>query len=132
MGSPDLMSLEFVGPSTCTVPLSAPPRTTSIDGLTEPLGMSAGLSITDFLNCTVRSKLPPFFLALIWMGEVAFFSPMGDWQVYGMSTSLPVKSLWSLPVPSLAEADADGEDDCEAESVGSGVVLDELPPPGDT
>ena len=61
--------------------LVGPPRTTSIEGLTESAGMSAGLSITDFLNCTVRPKLPPFFLALICTGEVAFFSPMGDLQV---------------------------------------------------
>ena len=54
MGSPDLMGSLFVGPSTCTVPLSAPPSFTSIDGLTESAGMSAGLSMTDFLNWTVR------------------------------------------------------------------------------
>jgi hypothetical protein len=55
IGSPDLMAAELVGPSTWTVPLSAPPRTTSIDGFTESAGMSAGLSITDPLNFTVRS-----------------------------------------------------------------------------
>jgi hypothetical protein len=34
------------------------------------------------------------------MGEVAFFTPIGDWQVYGMSTTLPVKSVAPLsPVP---------------------------------
>ncbi len=45
----------FAGPSVVTAPLSAPPTRTCRDGLTAPAGMSAGLSITDFANFTVRS-----------------------------------------------------------------------------
>ena len=53
IGSPDLMGAELVGPSTWTEPVSAPPRVTSMEGFTESAGMSAGLSIGEFLNCTV-------------------------------------------------------------------------------
>ncbi|KRD17280.1 hypothetical protein ASE41_21380 [Streptomyces sp. Root264] len=45
----------FSGPSTLTDPLSAPPSTTCRIGFTLPAGMAMGLSMTDFLNCTVRS-----------------------------------------------------------------------------
>ncbi|POX50567.1 hypothetical protein C3489_22160 [Streptomyces sp. Ru71] len=60
--------------------MSAPPSATSIEGFTEPLGMFAGLSITDFLNFTVRAKSPPWRRASIWTGEVALLSPMGVLQ----------------------------------------------------
>ncbi len=80
IGAPALTGSALTGPSTWTVPLSAPPRTTSIDGLTEPSGISAGLSITDFPNRTVRSKPAPFFVASIRTGEVTFLSPMGVLQ----------------------------------------------------
>lgn len=55
IGWPDLIGAALVGPSTFTDPLSAPPTLTSIDGLTESLGMSAGLSMTDLPNFTVRA-----------------------------------------------------------------------------
>ncbi len=80
MGAPVLMTSLLSGPSTVTVPRSAPPSLTSMDGLTCSAGMSIGLSMTDLLNFTVRSYEPPFFLALIRTGDVAFLSPMGVLQ----------------------------------------------------
>ncbi len=55
MGCPVLIGSLFTAPSVFTVPLSAPPTLTAIEGLTEPAGMSAGLSMTDLPNLTVRS-----------------------------------------------------------------------------
>lgn len=64
-----------------------------MEGFTESAGMSAGLSMTDLLNFTVRSKLPPSFFASIFTGEVAFLSPIGVLQAYATETSLPSKSV---------------------------------------
>lgn len=55
IGAPVLMTSLFRGPTTWTVPLSAPPSLTSMEGFTWFAGMSIGLSITDLLNFTVRA-----------------------------------------------------------------------------